>query len=387
MNFERKKNNRQMPLRQYLMTLRNENEIFKKAFDDKTNKVRSIKDIMTDEFIEYAHQLGLSNRNLATILGCSAGTIGQYMSEYNLLKVDDAIWEDVNYTEFVKASKIMPNKDMVLNSLLHSEDNVFLVISDIQAGALVTADEFDKDPKETVEDQFSQILDGFFNILTTRRIYPKNVNIMLLGDLVDGWAIYPNQQTIPIREQLDVVATSTLNLIKAISQKVKPESINVYGVQGNHGRVSRYHAKSDNWDTICLDRIQYNINLLKQYDKDFANVNSFMTDKPTIRHKIGDFTYLLNHGDTLRSNSSSSLESKTKDWYTIYDGDVDAILLGHWHQFEWRSVDHIQVLINGTTYSSPYVKYQLVGREDLVQLVFIPSEYEAIGIVEKIYIN
>ena len=233
------------------MTLRTENDVFKSAFEDKTNKVRSIKDIMTDEFIEYAHQLGLSNRNLATILGCSAGTVGQYMSEYNLLNVDDAIWENVNYTEFVKASKIMPNKDMVLNSLLHSEDNVFLVISDIQAGALVTADEFDKDPKQTVEDQYAQILDGFFNVLTTRRIYPKNVNIMLLGDLVDGWAIYPNQQTIPIREQLDVVATSTLNLIKAISQKVKPESINVYGVQGNHGRVSRYHAKSDNWDTIC----------------------------------------------------------------------------------------------------------------------------------------
>ena len=167
MTFETKKSNKQMPLRKYLMMLRQENDIFKSAYEDKINKVRSIKEIMTDDFIEYAHRLGLSNRNLATILGCSAGTIGQYMSEYNLLKVDDAIWEDVNYTEFVKASRIMPNKDMVLNSLLHSEEHVFLVISDIQAGALVTADEFDKDPKKTVENQYAQILDGFFDILSS----------------------------------------------------------------------------------------------------------------------------------------------------------------------------------------------------------------------------
>jgi len=375
-----KKADREVPLRQYLLDLRLKDTVISPQWSEKQTDKKSIKDIMSDDFIEYCHTLGLSNRNIAYILNCSAGTIGSYMAQYNSLKMDDLAYEKPDYTDnIVKYSPIG-------NTFVGEDDleNAFLLISDIQAGALITASGYDSSPAHTVQVYFDLLIERLRESIRNRNLNIKTLNLMLLGDLVDGWKIFANHQTIPISQQRDIVVTNLLRLIKELTT-ITPR-IHIYGAFGNHGRISQYYPTEDNWDNVCMQDIDTHIGYLKQLDETFAEVESFMSPKEIQIHEIGGFKYFITHGHQISAFSVEAWKRAMRDWHLSQNG-FDALLMGHWHTFTWVSNSGKDLLVNGCMYRSEYVENKLKGREDVCQIFFGSNEISPVAWVDKLDVD
>ena len=370
-----------MSLRDYLVYLRTEDETIKKAYERRKNG-DTLKSIMSEEWIEYCHSLELSNRNMATILNCSAGTVGTYVASYVRLRFDDIVFEKVNYTE-----EIMQYKTGGLDiPIFDEQENVFLLLSDTQAGALVTSSGYDTNPAKTIDTYFELLLDRIVESLIKRRIKVNNFNIIMLGDLLDGWQKFANQQVLPIRAQKEVLVKNILKLIKNISASLQPDKINIYGVWGNHGIIDKFYPSSDNWDTIVMEEVETHLGYLKELDKDFACVTSFISDEETQLHDIGFHRYYILHGHQFRGFSAETWKKGLNKAH-VSRGGFDAALMGHWHTFHWMSNNGMQILVNGCTYRSPFVQDKLQGKEDICQVLFGQNEYEPIAWVDKLNVD
>jgi predicted phosphodiesterase len=376
-----KKTERKVPLRQYLLNLRKEDVVFKDAFTNRLDKV-SIKSIMSDEFIEHCTELLLSNRDIATILNCSYGTIGQYRGAYNRLKYDDILFEKVDYKEDIINYEPINSGWFELTE----QEHLFLMVSDIQAGSLVTAKGRDVNPERTVEIYFELLIDRLVEKLSKRKIKVKNFHLMLLGDLVDGWKKFPNQQTVPLRDQKKVLVKGLLKLIKSISELVEPEQLNVYGVFGNHGTIDRYYPTTDNWDLIVMEELMVHIDLLKNFDDAFKCVNNLISEEETQVHQIGEFKYFILHGHQMKGFSYESWKKGMDEFY-VSKGGFDCMLMGHWHVVNQLSNKGKTILVNGCTYVSEYVANKLHGKEDIAQVLFASDEYEPVAWMEKLNVD
>ena len=379
-----KKKDRTVPLRDYLLDLRQNDPTISKEWEAKQPKGdergKYIKEIMTDEFIEYCHDLGLSNRNIAYVLNCSAGTIGQYMSEYNSLKMDDISFEKRDFTDEVSNYQIEGMPYFEGKKLEHA----FLLVSDIQAGALVTAEGYDSSPAYTVQRYFDLLIERVKEAVLQRSIAIKTLNVVLLGDLVDGWKIFPNHQTVPISQQHDMVVTNILKLLKELTSLA--DNIDVYGAFGNHGRISRYYPTEDNWDNIAMREIDVHIGYLKQLDETFKNVNSYMSPKEIQILEIGGFKYFITHGHQISGFSVETWKKSMRDWHLAQNG-FDVMLMGHWHTFTWVSNSGKDLVVNGCMYRSEYVENKLKGKEDVCQILFGANEISPVAWLDKLDID
>ena len=335
---------------------------------------------MTERFIEHSNELFLTNSDIAYILGCSPGTVSGYVANYNRFVVSELESPNLTYTDLLEAT--ITAKTLI--KPLTEQEDLFMMLSDFQIGTLITAEGYDKDPEATVETYFETIKSELMRVVSTRKIKIKNFNLMLLGDLVDGWGIYPGQLTIPMNQQVNKMIKLLLEFFIFVNVKLNPEKIRVFGVPGNHGRISRYHAPGDNWDNMVHERLHEKLTNLKFYDQDFDNIEFNYNPEKIQLVNIGKWTYLLTHGDLFGSYDSKSIERKQSSLLRSL-GWHDAMLLGHWHRFSWFSMDGIQVVVNGCTYKSNFVKNRIGGKEDLIQVLFGSSDKDPVAWVEKIY--
>lgn len=372
------------PTNKELLEIRENDHVISEAYDRVHNQGEFYKAQFTDEFCKYVFEdepvgLGLSNRQMAFIMNCGLGTVGKYRARYEKAKADEVILDEYDYSYIAELTL----KEEINFQPVTVEDQLFLVVSDLQIGSYRVATGYDHDPIKTAIRYFDKLKEGLLDILERRSIAIKNFNIICLGDLVDGWDIYPNQSTIPMSMQMDVLAKQMLELIVFINDNIVPETINIYSVFGNHGRVSKRHMKGDNWDVIAMDRVDFTINYMKDKGR-FKNVNSFISPERVQLHQIGAWTYLMTHGDQygLRPKTNT-IQKKSAGWVRS-KGWHDAFLMGHWHQFRWFSIDGMQTLVGGCAYESPYVQDEIGGKEDLVQIVFGTSDKSPIAWVELI---
>lgn len=375
-----RRSERTTDLNKYYVYLRTHDEIIAEMHDNIHGVGETIKSQLTDENIEYMHSLQLTNHDIHQILNCGLGTVAGYVAKYNRLKRDEFIFEDIDYTMCVEASQKYP---MAITPLTFQEQ-LFLMISDTQAGAMITTEGIDLDPEGTIDKYFARLREGLMKKIADRKIRIGNFNLMFLGDLVEGWGIFKGQLTVPVRTQKRCMIRNILQLITFISETFKPEAINIYSVFGNHGRVSPIHDRLDNWDVQLMDSVHDTIAMLKNYDPRFGNVNSFISERRVQIHEIGKWKYLITHGDQRGLTvARANISKKSSGWMRKY-GWHDAVLLGHWHQFQWFSLDGVHVVMGGCTYESPYVSDEIAGAEDLVQVLFGADDDSSVSWVELI---
>ncbi len=378
-----RKSERKTDLNKYYVYLRENDDVISTMFNNIHHEKLTIKSQLTEENIEYMQSLQLVNRDIYQILNCGLGTVAGYVSKYNRLKRDEFLFETIDYTTVVEGSF----KEEFDIPLLTYQEQLFLVISDTQAGAMVTTEGLDLDPEGTIDRYFDKLKAGLIKIIQDRKIRIGNFNLMFLGDLVEGWGMFAGQLAIPIKNQKRVMTKNILQLITFIVETMKPEAVNLYSVFGNHGRVSQYHHRLDNWDEQLMDSISNTIEMLRNYDPRFGNVYSFIDERRVQIHQIGKWKYLMTHGDQRGLNpSKASIGKKSAGWMRKY-GWHDAFLIGHWHQFQWMSLDGVHIVMGGCTYESPYVSDELAGTEDLVQVLFGASDDNAVAWVELINVQ
>ena len=357
---------------------------FLQARTDRDNG-EAVKDILQDDFVAYCFASGLASRDLAKLVKISKSSINDYMRGWNArMDLKDIYTHKYEFADI----QVQFNKDDIQGDKYIP--HVFLLVSDIQAGAMITALGFDQDPVATVNAYFEKIIKNTVKQLNSRNLRIGTLNIMMLGDMVEGVKIFPKQLTILIRPQMDLIVKNMLQMIEYFAGQENIINVDVYGVFGNHGRISWEHSSTDNFDQMAYDRIDERINLYKEFEHGhYHKVTSYITDDQVQCKRIGNFNYAYTHGDQIGGLSDGRLIKmfgEIKDVFEdeIETGRVDALLLGHWHCMRWLIHNQKSIVVNGCTYESPFARYRILKKSDIIQVLFGQSEDEAISWLERI---
>ncbi|MEU3052219.1 hypothetical protein [Streptomyces griseus] len=182
--------------------------------------------------------------------------------------------------------------------------------------------------------------------------------IPMLGDMVEGVDIFPGQQWLIDSTLYDQLFNTTPALLADFVRYLLAhfDTVTVYAVDGNHGRIGRrgQFGPMDN-----ADRMLYRI--LAMLLRDEPRFQLKMTDPQGERNwyqvmELGSYSALLIHGDQIRGHSGFpwyGLGKKVNGWGSggIPErfGDV---FMGHYHQLGRIPLNQRSVWCNGSTEST-----------------------------------
>lgn len=366
--------------RQVVDDIISENPEFKKMREEFYDGV-PISDILTDTRIKQCLDSGLSLRTLQNVIGISKSTLSRKFIEYNNRYTDDdivmSIWN--NISDF--GLKVPDNLVVGDNKV----DNVFLLMSDIQAGSITSGRGWELYPTHIIDEYFANLTTGILNSLNRRNLHVDTLYIFMLGDLVDGVNIYPNQKSIPIRAQIEMLVQKILTMVIILSSQEKINRIRLLGVSGNHGRISKNHVASDNYDLMVYDRLEDIINSHREYENTkFKDVDILIADDPIQGYQIGKWNYAMMHGDQINSISENKLRDTLSSVSDVLNLNIDVLLMGHWHSMRVLNLSGKHVIINGCAYESDHIKYNLIKKSDTVQVLFGSSNTDAVSWIDRI---
>ncbi|PRH79353.1 hypothetical protein C6N75_09720 [Streptomyces solincola] len=180
----------------------------------------------------------------------------------------------------------------------------------------------------------------------------------MLGDMVEGVDIFPGQQWLIDSTLYDQLFNTTPALLVDFVRYLLGhfETVTVYAVDGNHGRIGRrgQFGPMDN-----ADRMLYRI--VSMLLRDEPRFELKMTDPQGERNwyqvmELGAYSALLIHGDQIRGHSGFpwyGLGKKVNGWGSggIPEPFKD-VFMGHYHQLGRIPLNHRSVWCNGSTEST-----------------------------------
>ena len=268
-------------------------------------------------------------------------------SKYRHLKrlYDQAVKEKVAVDRLVEAATdAIQAADPVIPFVIENRDHdrgehrVVSLLSDVHAGEVVSAAEthnlssYDMDIfKERLEIWTNKVVD--LVSLRRQRLYVPNLSLFMLGDIISGdiHDELSNTNDVSVVDQMVESAREISRSLLTLSGYF--ENIEVSGVVGNHGRMSRKpyfkRKQRSNWDYLVYQMIA--MFLQKQKNVTFHIPESFWT----VRDVLGT-RFLLMHGDGNQSWSGFpwyGIERSIGKMRTMLGNDMpfDRVALGHYH--------------------------------------------------------
>lgn len=245
--------------------------------------------------------------------------------ERNRIDREDARWELFyeNIGKYVE-SKPRPNFQKCL--MLESNDTEYILgIADVHAGALWATPSNEYSMK-IVEDRFAELLDYTEQFIEEKEL--THLNIILLGDLIDGVLRMSNLQT-----QDSKVSKACADIAEIIGEFVDRLTvdchihINLYdAVYGNHS-TQRYLGQSKNYD--MLEDLGYTISRhIKCYLRNNQNVDMFTPKdgEMYLEFELNGFNIIAFHGHTIK-NLNTAIKDLTMRNRKFYDYSLS----GHIH--------------------------------------------------------
>jgi len=198
----------------------------------------------------------------------------------------------------------------------------------------------------------------------------RHAYILNLGDNVQGENVYQGSRIGDTEcgawEQINDYAIPMLSkFCLNLSQGV--QSVNFYGVDGNHGSISRESTKKTNWDRFVYKG-------LEQAMVNNKNIHIHSPEQFYQLVNIRGFRFFIVHGDQVRANAGIplfALRRKMQEWYA-YLGGFHYAYVGHFHAWgadQINSVADYQIcppLVTGDEWA-----LEVIGRASKpIQLVF-----------------
>lgn len=207
----------------------------------------------------------------------------------------------------------------------------------------------------------------------------RHLVVPMLGDMIEGVDIFPGQQWLIDSTLYAQLFNTTPALLADFCRYLLGhfETVTVYAVDGNHGRIGRkgQFGPMDN-----ADRMLYRILALLMRDEPRFELK--MTDPEGERNwyqvmTLGSYSALLIHGDQIRGHSGFpwyGLGKKVNGWGSggIPERFRD-VFMGHWHQLGRIPLNHRSVWCNGSTESTnTYAAESLAAQSEPSQwLLFV----------------
>lgn len=250
-------------------------------------------------------------------------------------------WFRVSEKKILEELKNTPKKPIEKETTEDGVD-VLLSLSDIHIG-----EKYDPEfPEEDGERTYSKNEACRVPLKFYEQIKPKlqkldidTIHLCLVGDLVDGRAIYDNQidhqvDGATMLEQLEWAVCPLWNLIKCLNLHGKLE---IHSVKGNHGDIKLSGTGEDaNLDLFLMS-------MLKKWlrgsdiERDVRiNVNTSHMNKFDFRG--GKYTGYINHGDDCLKhvNATTSSGDQWSKWTSKWG--IDVAFRGHYHMYRVESI-------------------------------------------------
>lgn len=215
-----------------------------------------------------------------------------------------------------------------------------------------------------------------------RRDHPvDHCVVSMLGDLVEGVDIFPGQQWLIDSTLYDQVFNTTPVILADFVRYLLAhfETVTVYAVDGNHGRLGRkgMFGPADNADKMVARVLQ----LLLRDEPRFQLVQRDPAGERNWYQimELGNYKALQIHGDQIRGHSGFpwyGLGKKVQGWGSGglgADSDFLDVHMGHWHQRASIPLNHRTVWVNGSTESTnTYAAENLAAQSEPSQwLLFV----------------
>lgn len=250
------------------------------------------------------------------------------------------------------------------------------LLSDLQTGK-ITPDYNSAVARDRVMQYARKVVD----LANIQRLHHpvRHCAVPMLGDMVEGVDIFPGQQWLIDSTLYDQLFNTTPALLADFVRYLLAhfETVTVYAVDGNHGRIGRrgQFGPMDN-----ADRMLYRIlSMLLRGEPRFKLV---MTDPEGERNwyqvmQLGSYSAMLIHGDQIRGHSGFPWYGLGKKVHGWGSGGVSEpfndLMMGHYHQLARIPLNKKCVWVNGSTESTnTYASENLAAMSDPSQwLLFV----------------
>lgn len=238
---------------------------------------------------------------------------------------------------------------------LSGEEYAVALLSDLQTGK-ITPDYNSDVARERVLRYARKIV----QLADIQRLHHpvRHCVVPMLGDMVEGVDIFPGQQWLIDSTLYDQLFNTTPALLADFVRYLLAhfETVTVYAVDGNHGRIGRkgQFGPMDN-----ADRMLYRI--LGMLLRDEPRFQLFMTDPQGERNwyqvmHLGNYSALLVHGDQIKGHSGFpwyGLGKKVNGWGSgAIPETFKDVMMGHYHQLARVPLNQKSVWANGSTEST-----------------------------------
>ena len=300
---------------------------------------------LTEAAIEYSRKHpDVIPSEIAKRIGCSARTARRAVQTARdmeiLLCSDDLVNEHMldQMVGFKKSTIPMKYRRVLANIVKHTEmalsrvpsiqfkhkkngkESANLLISDLHAGKQVYDDSgnclYNKDilafKLAVLKKRVVKLLTKHLRINTI-----DEFNILLLGDIVDGSGIYPNQELNQdltwIVDQIALAVAGIWDLVLAILDIGL--TVNIQAVPGNHGRQGKETPLQNNYDYIVYQHLY-----MMSMDNKKINANYSM-GTPYLNVEIKGWKVHLRHIAPAQTETPAAM-AKIGGWKGIHNWDV-----------------------------------------------------------------
>lgn len=352
---------------------------------------RYLENILTKEYLEQCINRGLTQKQVAEEVGrlwnkkLSHQAVFYWMrkrglawgrKKYDPVELDaEAIVEATELAEKV-ISQISEFKyeEKILEKT--NDDTLFISISDIHAGA-----KYDRtgeiDWKVILKERFEFFRKELTEKMIKHNLIPSKIVFLLLGDLVDGFEIYPNQGEMSdplVNDQLDILVSEVMNTILHFSAFT--EEVKIYAVQGNHGRISK-RSEINNWDSVVYITLEKIIDYMSRVDEEL-NISIKRANKFLLPFEEGKWKYLIGHGHRILSKGMLGSVKNINNMLNVrknFGYDHNVFVMGHTHQTRyWCNGDNCYYISNGTMFDSEHFSETIGLPSDIKFVVFTSSD-------------
>jgi len=254
---------------------------------------------------------------------------------------------------------VAPEKTLKEKERSQHED-VILLLSDWQVGQK-NVSETESEAIEFFYKCFEKLTGNVIRLMSLQRPSYEwdTMFIPVIGDIVEGEGIYPNQpwESFNVAKQLEVARDGMVDLFDTILEHYDVNIISPW-VRGNHGRIGRYNSTESNWDTLLAL-------IMEEHYRNESRVKIKKTAEFFDILRIRGHTYLLTHGETLYGGSggrsvlpSAKLDAIANRWQQSICR-FDMLLTGHWHNGSILNLGGFKVMVNGCMRYNDFPLYRM----------------------------
>lgn len=243
-----------------------------------------------------------------------------------------------------------------------TKEAAVLMISDLHSGKKHYDDQgnttYDKD---TLARRLSELKSKVIHLIK-RNLRPEKIDefwILLIGDIVDGSGIYPNQELNQdlhaVQPQVSLAAAGIWDIVRTVRRELG-YPVRIRGVRGNHGAQGKYAPAANNFDFMVYQALK----MLAHYEDPEGVEVIYSTTTEYLNFEIKGHRGHIRHMAPTQTETAAA-RAKFGGWRETHKWDF--MCYGHKHHPGNGTYMGFDTLMNGS----------FVGDDDLSERMAVGS--------------